>query len=261
MILFANQVVKLLVDSDPTKETIHTKADNGSLPIHTAIRYKAPADVINLLLCDNESTLLEPGPYNQLPLHVACRNAVAPDVLRLLLTSDVTKSAVMTGDDVDRLPIHLALLHNREKEPQLEMVQILMEGMLCGRMELRGLDLWKGDMKALLQLMGTHERDFTTRDKLDIAMDVIRNFMERVYALELAVWRASCLQFNAECSSMQEVIEQLSASAISDEGMFDINAYKADRRIKSGADVIVRDVIPFLEYEPVEELVSRFREY
>lgn len=260
--MFHVSVVKLLVDSDPTKETIHTKADNGSLPVHTAIRYKAPADVIQLLLNNNESTLLQPGPYNQLPLHVACRNAATPDVMQLLLASDRTKSTVMTGDDADRLPIHLALLHNREKEPQLEMVKLLMKGMVCGRMELKGLDLWKSDMKHLLLLMETHERDFTTRDKLNIVMDIIRNFMERVYVLELAVWRASCLQFNEEYSCMQDVIENLSTVATVDGGVsFDVNAYKIDRRIKSGADIIVRDVMPFLEYEAVDELIVKLSEY
>ena len=42
---------------------------------------------------------------------------------------------------------------------------------------------------------------------------------------------------------------------------FDAHAYKADRRIKSGADVIVRDVFPFLEREAVDELMSKLRDY
>jgi hypothetical protein len=166
----------------------------------------------------------------------------------------------MRGDDVGRLPIHLALLHSTES--QISIVKLLMEGMLCGRMELRGLDLWKADMKHLLELLQTHERDFTTRDKLDIVHDVIHNFMERVFNLELAVWRASCLQFSAEFPSMQHVIEHLSLLALSDTKVaFDARAFKADRRIKSGADVIVRDVIPFVEFEPVNELISRVRDY
>jgi hypothetical protein len=140
---------------------------------------------------------------------------------------------------------------------------ILMRGMICGRMEMRGLDMWKRDMKHLLELLRTHERDFTTRDKLDIVIEVILNFLERVFALELAIWRASCLQFNSEFSSLQHLIEYLSSSTISDEcnKSFDPHAYKSDRRIKSGADVIVRDVIPFLEYEVVDELMSKLREY
>ena len=230
----------------------------ASLPLHAAIRYKAPASVIHLLLGNNESTLLEPGPYNQLPLHVACRISAAPDVVQLLLDSDVTKSAVMRGDDVGRLPIHLALLHTAEN--QLDIVKLLMENMLCGRMEKRGLDLWKADMKHVLQLIGTQERDFTTRDKLDMVRDVIRNLMERVFVLELAVWRASCFEFNAQFSSTQSVMERLAILAVSDP-QFDPNAYKTDRRIKSGADIIVRDVIPFLEYGAVDEMVAMLNGY
>lgn len=220
------------------------------------MRYKAPTSVIQLLLTNNESTLLEPGPYNQLPLHIACRNSVTPDVLQLLLTSDVTKSAVICGDEVDRLPIHLALLHTKDRVAQLDMVELLMNGMLCGRMELRGLELWKRDMKHILRLLQTHERDFTTRDKLDIVMDVIRNFVDRVFMLEVAVWRASCLQYNTEYESVQQIMEHLSVSE-----EFDAHAYKADRRIKSGADVIVRDVFPFLERDAVDELMSKLRDY
>eukprot|EP00804_Cyclotella_cryptica_P018791 CCRYP_021184-RA/>CCRYP_021184-RA protein AED:0.04 eAED:0.04 QI:227/1/1/1/1/1/3/950/373 len=254
------EVVKLLVDSDVTKKTIHTKADNGSLPLHTAIRYKAPASVVHLLLENNESTLLEPGPYNQLPLHVACRNSATPEVIQLLLQRDTTKKAVIRGDDVGRLPIHLALLHATEN--QLSITKLLMEGMLCGRMELRGLDLWKADMKHVLELLQTHERDFTTRDKLDIVQDVIRNFIERIFNLELAVWRASCLQFSAEFSSIHCFIEHLSSLELSDtKDTFDASVYKADRRIKSGADVIVRDVMPYLEFEPVNELISKLMDY
>ena len=193
---------------------------------------------------------------------MACRNGATADVMQLLLESDVTKSAIIQGDEVDRLPIHLALLHNQEKEVQLDMVRLLMEGMLCGRMELRGLDLWKNDMKQILALMQTYERDFTTRDKLDIVVDVIRNHMERVFLLELAVWKASCLQFSAEYSSMEQIVQQIKSSTCQDKiTQYDIHTYKLERRIKSGADVIVRDVMPFLEYDAVDDLMQNLREY
>ena len=130
-----------------------------------------------------------------------------------------------------RLPAHLALLHTSEN--QVEVLQLLLQGMLCNRMENKGLDLWKAGMKSLLKSMQTHERNFTTRDKLDMISETIREFMERVSALELSVWRASCLQFDERFSSMQ----------------------------KSGADIIVRDVIPFLENEPVDDLIQKFRDY
>lgn len=155
-----------------------------------------------------------------------------------------------------RLPVHLALLHTYEK--QLDVVKLLLQGMLCDRMESKGLDLWKADMKSLLTSMETHERDFTTRDKLDMICETMKEFMERVFTLELAVWRASCLQFDERFASMQEVLDH-EASIVS--GPFDAHDYKVDRRIRSGADIIVRDVIPFLENEPVEELIQKFRDY
>ena len=140
----------------------------------------------------------------------------------------------------------------------LEVVKCLLTGMLCGRMESKGLDLWKLDMKRLLKSMETHERDFTTRDKLDMVCEEIRAFMERVFTLELAVWRASCLRFNPSYSSVGEALNRESSEA----GVaFDARAYKADRRIRSGTDVIVRDVIPFVEDEPVDGLIQQFTDY
>jgi hypothetical protein len=252
------EVVELLVDSDSSKQTLYTKADNGSLPIHTAARYSAPASVITLLLESAESrkTLLEPDVFGQLPLHAACRNGASPDVIGLLLNFDDEKETVMVEDNVGRLPVHLALLHTTKD--QMEVVEIILHHMICTRMERKGLDLWKKEIKNMLTSMETHERDFTTRDKLDIICDAMRNFNERVLTLELAVWRASCLQFDTRFLSMEDVLEHES-SQIS--GYFDAHAYKVDRRIKSGADIIVRDVMSFLENEPVDEIMDQFKNY
>ncbi|KAL7432086.1 hypothetical protein ACHAXM_002933 [Skeletonema potamos] len=250
------EVVELLVDRDSSKQTLYTKADNGSLPIHTAARYSAPASVIALLLDSAQSrrTLLEPDVFGQLPLHAACRNGASPDVIGLLLNFDGEKETVMIEDNVGRLPVHLALLHTTKD--QIEVVELILQHMICTRMERKGLDLWKTEMKNMLTSMETYERDFTTRDKLDIICDAMRNFKERVFTLELAVWRASCLQFDPRFRSMEDVFEHESSQVF---GVFDAHAYKVDCRIKSGADIIVRDVISFVENEPMEEIMDQFK--
>jgi ankyrin repeat protein len=252
------EVVKLLVDSDTTKSTLYTKADNGSLPIHTAARYDAPASVIALLLDSTESrrTLLEADIFGQLPLHAACRNGATADVVNLLLHYDEDRETVMMEDNVGRLPIHLALLHTRH-QTSIEVVQLILQQMIYKRMERKGLVLWQKDVKSMLNSMQTHERDFTTRDKLDIISDAISNFKERVFTLELAVWKASCLQFDSKFQSMEDVIEHESLQM----PCFDAHTYKVDRRIKSGADIIVRDVMSFLENEPVDEIIDQFKNY
>ena len=96
------EVVKLLVESDTSKKSLFTKADNGSLPIHAAARYNAPASMIMLLLESKASrrTLLEPGPYEQLPLHVACRCGAHPDVIELLMNYDEDKKTLLQSDNV-----------------------------------------------------------------------------------------------------------------------------------------------------------------
>ena len=125
-------------------------------------------------------------------------------------------------------------------------------------MERRGLDFWKTDINCLVKSMtDAYERDFSTRDKLDIICETITEFVERVFVLELAVWRASCLQFDAKYATMQEVLDCESAKSL--DSTFDAHAYKVDRRVRSGADAIVREVIPFIENEPVEEIIAKLK--
>jgi hypothetical protein len=96
------EVVKLLVESDPSKSTLYVKADNGSLPLHSACRYQAPASVVMLLLDGDvcRRTLFASDVYGQLPLHAACRNGAHPDVIDLLLRYDEGKETVMMEDHV-----------------------------------------------------------------------------------------------------------------------------------------------------------------
>lgn len=94
------EVVRLLVESDASRRSLHHASTNGSLPIHAAVRYKAPACVVMLLLDGDEggSTLLKADDFGQLPLHSACRNGVHPDVVDLLLRYDESGETSLRGD-------------------------------------------------------------------------------------------------------------------------------------------------------------------
>jgi hypothetical protein len=61
--------------------------------------------------------------------------------------------------------------------------------------------------------------------------------MERISLLKLAVWRTSCL--NVKFDSMQEI------------EAFDPAEFKRERRIKSGVNAIIQNVLPFLK-EPFD---------
>jgi ankyrin repeat protein len=305
-------VVQLLLESDATKHTLFIKSDNGSLALHAAVRYRAPASVIMLLLEDDDnvdkeddngdddnyddnydelsnrftneknrasrsnppgssarqrstrSTLLESDAYGQLPIHAACRNGAHPDVIHLLIQYDNTKETVIMEDNVGRLPIHLALLHgdsnynshnisavendissssvppnptytwfhssrssnNNEVTPppppnqQLEVLHLLLCGMFVGRMEYRGVELWKKDIQRIIKsITETHERDFVTRDKLDMVCDSIGSFMDRTCMLEWVIYHY--ISKNSE------------------------------------SDIILREVIPFLENEIGNDTIQR----
>ncbi len=84
----------------------------------------------------------------------------------------------------------------------------------------------------------------------------IYRYIQQQGIVEFAVWRASCLQFDTRFQSMEDVLEHESSQA---PGEFDTHFYKEDRRIKSGADIIVRDVSHFWKASqwmkwPIQEL-------
>ena len=176
------------------------RATNGSLPLNSAVRYQALAAVVSTLLGGDKGrrALLEPDAHGQLPLHAACRNEARPYVI--------------------------------------DAVRPLLWGMFHGRMESRGLNLWKCDMQRMLRSMMAPERDFATCDMLDMLCKTMREFTEPVFALDLAVWRTSCAQVEEDPWSEQDALGR-------------------NRRVRCGSDVIVRGVIPFLENGPVEEAI------
>ncbi len=79
------------------------------------------------------------------------------------------------------------------------------------------------------------KQDFATHDMLDMLRETVRELAERMFALDLAVWRTSCAQIEEDPLSKQDKLSR-----------------NCCVRCRS---VIVRGVIPFLENEPVEEAI------
>ena len=238
------QVIELLLENDCDKRTIFVKDNHGMLPLHMACRYNAPKEIIQLLLdsdrSQNKKSLSEEGIYGQLPIHIACRCNAPPDVVQVLLEQDVSKSSVAQEDNVGRLPIHVYLLRNSNQE----VIQLLLEAMICQRIQRVGLENWKHTLQKFRKSMATHERDFNTREKLDIIEMALNEMEERAFVLELVIWKSSCISALHEHDSDASV------------NMRDICCqYKRERRIKSGAEVIIPGVLPFLENEPIQKLV------
>jgi hypothetical protein len=300
----AYEVIKLLIEYDVHKATIHTPDHYGYLPLHYACRYHAPNEVITLLLDSDPTTttptststagssrtanlqisittptttttsLFAKEQYGQTPLHVACRCDAGPGLIRSLLEYDTTQQAVLMEDAVGRLPIHVYLLRGRNSE----VIRMVLQAMLCHRLERIGLDLWKHDMNRLLKSMeDTPERDGTTRDKLDAIGTSIRGYMERAIVLELAVWKASCLVGQPECTPSttndlmpiitrtdDEVANTAPTASRRNSGLAthleDCSPeYKSERRIKSGAEVMIPHILPFLEGELIDKLVQEIQ--
>ena len=154
-------------------------------------RYDAPPEVIEMLLQGDptKTTLFKPGTYDQLPIHIACRCNLAPDSIKLLLDYDAEKKTLAVEDNAGRLAIHVAYLRNSH----IQVIRMLLEAMLFGRIDRIGLDMWKRDMRHYLKSMDTHERDFNTADKLEMTREAFKTFLERAFVLELGIWKAACL--------------------------------------------------------------------
>jgi hypothetical protein len=122
-------------------------------------------------------------------------------------------------------------------EHRLDAVWLLLQGMFHCRMESRGLDLWKCKMQRMLRSMAAPEWEFATRDMLDMLRETVREYAERTFPLDLAVWRTSCAHEEDPSSKL--------------------DALGRDRRVRCGSRVIVRDVISFLENGPVEDVIRK----
>jgi hypothetical protein len=134
-----------------------------------------------------------------------------------------------------------------------------------------GLDNWKAEFRTMLACMkNTYERDFVTRDKLDLIADEIQLFIQRAVILELAVWKASCLLGVSSSIRMGAVggvdittisLKEVVDTAASMEGVsneFSSDAFKNERHVNSGAEIIIPGVLSFLENEPIERILEAF---
>jgi ankyrin repeat protein len=296
----AVESIRLLLEADKDKKTLSIFDVYESLPLHTAARYNAPPEVICMLLEGGggqqhgaKSGLYTEGFHGQFPLMVACRSgSPRPEVLRILLAHDDASasniyrkqdeqpSTILHKDATGRLPIHVFLLRNTCEI----CLRILLEGML-GRSRSNnttnnirannnnralpnrnsilaiGLDAWKRQwLREMIPAMdGTnlYERDFTTRDKLDVICTEARAFWEACVSLELVVWKMSCLSGirEAQETNDQQQEEYCNTKLMEDGG------FKRNRRIVSGVESIVPNVLSFLEDEPVERILEQFHSY
>lgn len=260
------EVIQLLLEADVKKETIYVKDVHESLPLHMAARYNAPKQVIEILLehDSKQTTLFVEGVYGQYPLTVACRGNASAEMIKVLLDYDKDKKSVLNVDRTGRLPIHVYMLQNRDRQ----CLQLLLEGMIVGRIHRVGLDNWKGEFRTMLDYMkGTYERDFGTRDKLDMIGEEILLFIQRATVFELAIWKASCLlgvasglngrRLDITSFSMKELLD-LAQGMAEDASEFSSDGFKKERHVNSGAEIIIPGVLSFLEDEPIVRVLEEF---
>lgn len=233
------------------------------------------------MLLENDTTkerksLFVDSLYGQVPLHVACRCNLNPDSLQLLLDYDVEKKTVMLLDNADRLPLHVAYLfcpkiissseqetppQNQQssyvQQPQHSSIELILRGMIHGRIERVGLVNWKHDMHTFLELLGVPERDFDASDKLEITCEALKSLLERAILLELAIWKTSCCARHDDGRDGDDRSGFLMPLTMEGSMKELSKDYKQERRIKSGAEMIIPGVLSFLEDEPIAALLEQ----
>jgi ankyrin repeat protein len=200
------------------------------------------------LLLDNDNdkkTILVKDREGRLPIHCACETNAPVEVIQLLLESDVDKKSILVKDKIGQLPIHCAY----GEDGNVEAVQLLMQASIGDRIEQLGLQQWRIGIE---ELINTMRQEDSTREKLTKVRQIytrLSNYEENepaISLLALAIWRTSCLKWgDIQFKSIQDMDDL----RVMDE-TFDPVEYKNERRIKSGADVIIRGVLPFL---PVDD--------
>ena len=200
----------------------------------------------------DHKTLLVGGMFDQLPLHVACRCNMAPESIALLLEYDTDKRTVLIEDNAGRLALHVAFLRNSHTS----VYDLLLQAMLRHRIERVGLELWKRDVRQMLQSLSTHERDFTTSEKLEMTREAFREWLELAVVLELAIWKTKCLSHDNNFSTMQDIVNHSERDET-----FDAHDYKQECHVKSGAEIIIPRVMSFLEDEPIAKLLEQYGQW
>ena len=239
--------LNVLIENYPEKDlqeaVLHTDFI-GCLLIHHACFHDAPVEVTQLLL-DSEAenkSIFQQNRMGWLPIHAACYGPSNLDTLRLLLDRDTEKKTLLVKDIEGRLPIYTACEEGRS----VEVIHLLLQASTCDRIKRLQIERNRLSVQELIKDM-TQEDSTWTRKVQAIYERLAKYEMEHTMSLlALAVWRTSCLHWgDLKFVSMQEM-EMLAAR----DGAFDPAGYRLERRIKSGVDMIIRGVQPFV---PVDE--------
>ena len=82
---------------------------------------------------------------------------------------------------------------------------------------------------------------------LDAIVNEIKELMKRSFLLELAIWKATCLRSLDDDGTAFQSLQDVPCQ------------YKQDCHIKSGAEIIIPHVLPFLEDEPIAKLMKELQ--
>jgi ankyrin repeat protein len=240
------EVIRLLLDIDHGKKSIFEKESlDRRLPLHYACGKKNPSVKVIQLLLDSDmekKSILEKDKYGRLPIHKVCERAAPVEVIQLLLDNDAEHKTIFEKDHRGRLPIHIAC----EVNAPVAVIQLLLQASICDRIEQLGLAQWKVGMEKLINEMTADKSKTEKVQQIYERLSKYEEMEHTVSLLALAVWRTSCLHWGDIKFISMQGMEDLRATNYA----FDSAEYKRERRIKSGVDVIIRGVLPFL---PVDD--------
>jgi ankyrin repeat protein len=228
------------------QEAVLVRDKDGSLPIHVALYYGAPLEVIRVLLDnDTENKSIFEMDRKLLPIHIACEWRRSVEVVQMLLDSDPESKTIHAISREGRLPIDIVGYNNAP----VEVVKLLLRVSIGDRIQQLGLHQWRIVMEELIDAMTEHDGKKTRVKRTQVIYARVSKYEEigpSISLLALAIWRTSCLHWGDKSFQSMQEMEDLWAM----DDAFDPVEYKRERRIKSGADVIIGGVLPFL---PVDD--------
>jgi len=104
-------------------ESIRSRNDDGSLPLHVACRKGTPLGYIRLLARKHSAALQTPDTTGALPLHIACQTATPLSLGLIRFLVEQEPAALHTPNNVGALPFHLLC---GASDPPLDVLKYLM---------------------------------------------------------------------------------------------------------------------------------------
>jgi len=235
------EMYQLLIEKYP--ETLIMKDKWGDIPLLYALWCNVPTEVLELLVESHKSLHQDyEVDWKGMLLTMAKRNVPLKNIQKLIT---IQRSNFSDQEyDMQQAVLDLAASNATQASilkpyTSFETFIYLLQASISDRLGLLGISRWHEELENSISVlfMATTSRDRDTQEVYD-RLATYESIKEATSVLELALWKA---KVNESCNKRARV-----------EGG---DSYKEQCRINCGADIIIRNVLPYL----LPKLARRYR--